>query len=283
MMVEKLHKYWIWLTYRIVGAAIILSLVAASQIRSGVAPLPIALSMLAAALSALFVVEIVLRRNRLRAERYQAIVERAADAIITSNAQGEIRFVNRAAESLFGYRESELRGSRVSVLLTSAYSDNEESDLWGFLRANAIGAMGTAQEVIGLKRDGAKFFMDLSISTAVVGGTDIFVVIVRDVTGRKTAQLALAKAHNELESRVEERTADLQRSNKELESALAEIKTLSGFIPICASCKKVRDDTGYWNQIEVYIRDRSDAEFSHGICPDCVDKLYPGLPGGNTP
>ncbi|MBA4389773.1 MAG: response regulator [Syntrophus sp. (in: bacteria)] len=63
--------------------------------------------------------------------------------------------------------------------------------------------------------------------------------------------------------------------NTELKEALAKIKTLSGLIPICASCKKIRDDKGYWNQLEVYIRDHSDAEFSHGYCPECIKKLYP--------
>ena len=61
----------------------------------------------------------------------------------------------------------------------------------------------------------------------------------------------------------------------ELKKALEEIKTLSGFLPICASCKKIRDDKGYWNQIEVYISEHSEAEFSHGICPECAQKLYP--------
>jgi len=56
-----------------------------------------------------------------------------------------------------------------------------------------------------------------------------------------------------------------------------ENKTLKGFLPICASCKKIRDDKGYWNQIESYIRDHSEAEFSHGICPECIEKLYPEL------
>ena len=59
-----------------------------------------------------------------------------------------------------------------------------------------------------------------------------------------------------------------------LQEALDNIKTLKGLLPICANCKKIRDDKGYWNQIESYIRDRSDAEFSHGICPDCAKKVY---------
>ena len=60
-----------------------------------------------------------------------------------------------------------------------------------------------------------------------------------------------------------------------LQKALAEVKTLKGIFPICASCKKIRDDEGYWNQIEAYISKRSDAEFSHGICPECAKELYP--------
>ena len=62
-----------------------------------------------------------------------------------------------------------------------------------------------------------------------------------------------------------------------LEKALAEIRTLQGFIPICASCKNIRDDKGYWQQIEHYIQDRSDAQFSHSLCPKCAKKLYPDM------
>jgi len=60
-----------------------------------------------------------------------------------------------------------------------------------------------------------------------------------------------------------------------LQNALSQVKQLSGFLPICASCKKIRDDQGYWNQIESYISAHSEAEFSHGLCPDCAKKLYP--------
>jgi hypothetical protein len=62
-----------------------------------------------------------------------------------------------------------------------------------------------------------------------------------------------------------------------LQEALANVKQLSGLLPICASCKKIRDDRGYWNQIEEYIRKHSDADFSHGFCPSCMEKLYPEL------
>jgi len=67
----------------------------------------------------------------------------------------------------------------------------------------------------------------------------------------------------------------LIEKNRELEEALGKVKQLSGLLPICASCKKIRDDKGYWNQIESYIKEHSEAEFSHGICPECLKKLYP--------
>lgn len=65
-----------------------------------------------------------------------------------------------------------------------------------------------------------------------------------------------------------------------LEESLREANVLSGFLPICASCKKIRDDKGYWNQIELYISQHSHAEFTHGICPDCLHKLYPQYASG---
>ncbi len=64
----------------------------------------------------------------------------------------------------------------------------------------------------------------------------------------------------------------------ELRTALGAVKQLTGLLPICANCKKVRDDTGYWNRVEDYISEHTDAKFSHGVCPDCFPKLFPGLP-----
>jgi DNA-binding NtrC family response regulator len=66
-----------------------------------------------------------------------------------------------------------------------------------------------------------------------------------------------------------------ERLITELRQALAKVKQLSGLLPMCASCKKIRDDKGYWNQLEAYISEHSEADFSHGICPDCVKKHYP--------
>ena len=70
--------------------------------------------------------------------------------------------------------------------------------------------------------------------------------------------------------RVAQLQLNLAERVRELETALAKVKTLSGMLPICAACKKIRDDKGYWMQIESYIRHHSEAEFSHGVCPECA-------------
>jgi uncharacterized PurR-regulated membrane protein YhhQ (DUF165 family) len=87
-------------------------------------------------------------------------------------------------------------------------------------------------------------------------------------------KVELSLAQKEIEQRIQ---AEKERDRviKELQKALSEVKTLRGFIPICASCKNIRDDKGYWKKIEEYIQSHSDAEFSHSICPDCAKKLYP--------
>ena len=69
----------------------------------------------------------------------------------------------------------------------------------------------------------------------------------------------------------------MKKEKERLQEAIAKVKALSGLLPICASCKKIRDDRGYWNQIESYIREHSEADFTHGICPDCIERLYPGF------
>ena len=89
-----------------------------------------------------------------------------------------------------------------------------------------------------------------------VGEVETVICISKNITKRKIAELTLKKEY------------------EELLKAMERIKTLSGLLPICAVCKKIREDKGYWNQIESYIQKHSDAEFSHGMCPGCSDKLY---------
>jgi hypothetical protein len=90
----------------------------------------------------------------------------------------------------------------------------------------------------------------------------LFYYQIRDFKSRKT---------------IEMQTKALQTGNRELQKAISSIKTLKGLLPICSYCKKIRDDKGYWNQIEAYIQTHSEAEFSHGICQECVKKHYPDI------
>ena len=94
-----------------------------------------------------------------------------------------------------------------------------------------------------------------------------------ELLARAASALALKK---EMDCR-KTRERELLRSNDELQKALREVKVLRGLIPICASCKKIRNDGGFWQQLEEYIGEHSEAEFSHGICQPCVKKLYPGV------
>ncbi|MGE0326593.1 MAG: GAF domain-containing protein [Polyangiaceae bacterium] len=88
-----------------------------------------------------------------------------------------------------------------------------------------------------------------------------------------TDELACLRAH--LQTVVAERTAALEHANRELREALGKIQALYGLLPICASCKAIRNDAGDWEELESYLAKRTAAEFSHGICPDCASQLYP--------
>jgi hypothetical protein len=96
-----------------------------------------------------------------------------------------------------------------------------------------------------LRKDGVTFPAEANEKHAVLGGKEYLVVIMRDVTERKR-----------------------------MEAAVREVSTLQGLIPICAGCKKIRNDKGYWERVESYISQRSKAQFTHGLCEACVAKLY---------
>lgn len=106
--------------------------------------------------------------------------------------------------------------------------------------------------------------------TGIFGGWGVSMLLMR----LKQLHVSLLQSHNELENRVEERTVEKEKLIVELRKALANVKQLSGLLPICASCKRIRDDKGYWTQIESYIHEHSEAEFTHGICPECAEEAF---------
>jgi signal transduction histidine kinase len=138
---------------------------------------------------------------------------------------------------------------------------------WGWIVGTGVYLEDVRQEIAALTRKIVKVSVAILLAIAVL----LALIIrqgLREARRRLGAERELLQHQQQLESLVEERTADLQL-------ALANVKRLSGFLPICASCKKIRDDKGYWNQIEAYIREHSEAEFSHSICPECAQELYP--------
>lgn len=183
-----------------------------------------------------------------------AIVESSDDAIISKTLEGIITSWNRGAESIYGYTAAEAIGQSISLLIPA----DDASEVPTLLARIRRGEHVTHFETNRRRKDGADISVSLSISPvrsrtgAIIGAS----TIARDITDRKQAE------------------KEREKLIWELQEALAKVKTLSGFLPICSSCKKIRDDQGYWTQIEAYIRDHSEAEFSHCICPACAKKLY---------
>jgi FixJ family two-component response regulator len=103
--------------------------------------------------------------------------------------------------------------------------------------------------------------------------------VIKPIQDMVILEHAINKSFERVRLINEKRKAEEEKEKiiKKLENSLAHIKTLRGLLPICSYCKNIRDDKGYWQQIEIYITENSEADFSHGICPDCMRKLYPHI------
>ncbi len=187
----------------------------------------------------------------------QRLIDSIPNPIYYKDAQAVYRGCNAAFEGCIGLRRSEVVGKSVFDLYPTDLAEQyHEMDLIllrqqgvQVFEAPFVCAYGATKHVIYKKAT----FSNIDGS---LGG---LVGMIIDITDRKQAE------------------QERERLVLELQEALAKVKTLSGLLPICSSCKKIRDDKGYWNQIEKYIVDHSEAEFSHGICPQCLADLYPGL------
>ena len=196
------------------------------------------------------------RRARVRAEEtvqfLAAIVESTEDAIYGKDLNGAVISWNKAAERIFGYTAEEIIGHSVSIL----YPVDRRDELVDIMERIKHGQRVGLYETVRLRKDG--HFIPVSVTVSpikdtrgnVVGGS----AISRDITLRKTDE------------------TERFRLIEELTESLKQVKTLSGLLPICASCKRIRDDRGYWQQVETYIADHTNADFTHGICPDCLEK-----------
>lgn len=189
--------------------------------------------------------------------RFRSVAQSATDAITSINTTGEIVFWNRAAQKLFGYTENEIIGQPLTVLMPERYREAHRKGVERLVSTGEARVLGRTSELHGITKDGLEFPLELSLAAWKVGEETFYTGIIRDISVRR---------------RLEQEQEDLIL---EVKDALAKVKTLSGLLPICAHCKNVRDDKGYWDKIEAYIHKHSDAEFSHGICPECAKKYYP--------
>ena len=175
------------------------------------------------------------------------LIETIGDAMIVLNPDLRILDLNPAALTLFGQTERRLRLKSINFLLPNPTIQN------------ALQQMQSVSLEEKITISGADRTFDIRISPIYFTQKEFlgYLLTLRDISTQK-----------ELE-------ADREKLINELQEALTEIKTLSGLLPICSACKKIRDDSGYWHNIETYVAKHSYAQFSHGICPDCMRKLYP--------
>jgi len=184
-----------------------------------------------------------------------SIVETCHDAIVGKTLDGTVVSWNAGAERLYGYTAAEMVGRSISVL-TPPHRPPDMPEIWQKINQ---GERLERFETVRIRKDGSLVEVSLTISP------------LRDAQGKVVGASSVAL---DITKRKQEE-AEWMRLIRELTDALAQVKTLSGLLPICSACKKIRDDQGYWQQVETYIKKHSDADFTHGICPDCVKRLYP--------
>ena len=201
-------------------------------------------------------------------EKYRELVENVNSIILRSDTQGRITFLNEFAQNFFGYTEEQIIGKNlIETIVPKTESTGRDLEQ---MRKDLMlySEKFKNNENENIRRNGERVWISWT-NKAILdqhGNVTGILSVGNDITPRKQAE-------EERKILIQE----LQQTLEELQKALAKVKTLSGLLPICASCKKIRDDSGYWKQIEAYIREHSDATFTHGICPDCVKKLYPDL------
>jgi len=201
--------------------------------------------------------EEALRRSE---KKFREVTSSLDEGLYVLDEQGCMTYLNPAAEKLVGWTEAELLNKKMHDIIHCRKPDGTPLPLRDcpILTVIKTGATYASDKEVFIRKDGTLFPISIRSSPIIEDGAVVACVTAfQDITQRKQTE--------------EER----ERLVAELREALDKIKTLRGLIPICASCKKIRDDKGYWNQVESYVSEHSLAEFSHGICPDCAKKLYP--------
>ncbi|HUD47327.1 MAG TPA: PAS domain S-box protein [Candidatus Baltobacteraceae bacterium] len=184
-----------------------------------------------------------------------AIVDSAEEAIIGQTMEGIITTWNSGAERLYGFSAREAVGQSAGIIVPEDRRQEASELLFRLQQGQVVEQL----ETVRVGKNGILLDISLTISA------------IRDSEGRIIGASSIACDVTERKKMEAERTQLIAHLNE----TLAKVKTLSGLLPICASCKKIRDDHGYWQKLETFVRERSGAEFSHSICPECMERLYP--------
>lgn len=168
----------------------------------------------------------------------------------------------------------------LSILAIDAFRTLFESVYFGFWYSSVVGFIPQSVHDLLVRPENVFIPKAINVIAAVL---IIMILLLRWLPEEEAEREKEATYLRELEEEVRQRKeaeADREKLIAELQQALAEVKILQGIIPICSYCKKIRDDNGFWEQVETYVGSQTDAEFSHGICPDCVEiaKKDMGLP-----
>jgi PAS domain S-box-containing protein len=161
-------------------------------------------------------------RSEATEARSRAVIDHALDAIVTIDTRGVIQTFNPAAERTFGYRADEVIGHSIGMLMPGGDRDRHDAYMTHYLAGGAPRIIGIGREVIGMRKDGSTFPMELGVSDMQIGQARYFCGIVRDVTQRRATERALQQERESLETRVRERTDVLSRTNTALEQEVAE-------------------------------------------------------------
>lgn len=226
--------------------------------------------------------------------------DRSAEEVISLVSQAELVGGNHEFARIQGHKGIEsVKGSSLEALFP--FDDHYSEFYLGWIRQHFPIRSFENEEYDSRGRQ--RYFENTLVGNVKNDYLLGFWAMRQDITHRKQSEEALRAARDRLEEKVKERTAELLKANEhlvmeiadreraehelaklvgELQEALAQVKTLSGLLPICASCKKIRDDKGYWTQVEVYVRDHTHADFTHSICPECAAKLYPDFYSPST-
>ena len=145
---------------------------------------------------------------------------------------------------------------------------------WGWIIGTGIYIEDVRQEVDALSRRLIIAALGILVLVSIVAWYQIHRAV-KVLKMRRQAEAQLLEYKDQLDLKVSQRTAELSGANKDLKKIINEMNSLKGTIPICMNCKKIRDDHGCWEQLEKYITEHSEADFSHGICEKCMEKLYP--------